>query len=96
MARLAEANAVWSDKTEIKSILVRKGPGSRAWKRLLQDVEKSDDRLYLERLKTAAIEAKKADGAWQPEEKGFEPWLDDLVRRIDSRLSLLATQGEGH
>jgi hypothetical protein len=84
------------DKIEIRSILAHKGPEGRAWKRLLKGVESSDDRLRLERLKTAAAESKQAEGAWQPLGKGFEIHLDDLVWRIDSRLSLLDTKGQGH
>lgn len=83
-------------RAQIRTILAGKGPQSRAWERLLEDIDESRDRAYLLRLKAAATQAEEADGPWQPQEKGFEPWLDDLVRRIDSRLGLLAMKGKGH
>jgi hypothetical protein len=74
--------------------LKKAGPESREWKTVLKSVDDSSDKAYLWQLRAGAQKTWDSHGRrtslFEQGPEKIEHWIDDLVRRINARLRIVA------
>ena len=88
---MAAADAAFNVyQREIRQILTQQGPQSSDWQRIVKSVERSRDEDYLTGLRAAAESIWDWQSHAAPTPGTIEVSIDDLVRRIDARLRVVA------